>query len=484
MRCVAIDLGAGSCRVTLAEWDGQAAKVHPAHRYPNGPVERDGHLYWDLERLCRGAEEGLRLAAQGLTGMDCIDSVGVDGWAVDYVRLDARGQPLADPFCYRDPRTENAMAEVWERIGRERIYKLTGIQFLRFNTLYQLYADRRDGLPPGARWLNLPEYLLHRLAGFAPDAAISEYTNATHTQLLEAKSRAWCEEIFGKAGLDRAAAPPLVFPGAQLGPLRGEVALLGAYRTARVIAPACHDTGAAVAGIPDAGDDWAFLSSGTWSLLGALLEAPCVSASALAGNFTNEGGVGGRIRFLKNINGMWLLEECLREWQSAGGRSWNLSQLVAECERRAVPQATFNVDAPELILPGHMPSKINQEIQKTGHPPIPEDPGHAPEMANAIFASLSARYADVLRALAEVAGRKFRRLYVVGGGSQNEYLNRLVAERTGLEVVRGAVESSTLGNLAIQFASLESGGGEVTSARVASWAARLMQAVPDSTPSS
>src|SRR5215831_10647405 len=172
VRCVAIDLGAASCRVSLAEWDGTAAKVHLVHRFQNGPVERNGHLYWQLDRLCDGAEEGLRLAAQLVPhGNGSIHSVGVDGWAVDYVRLDATGKPLDDPFCYRDPRTETAMQEVWARIAPDRVYELTGIQFLRFNTLYQLYADRRDGLEPGAGWLNLPEYLLHRLCGLEPGAA-------------------------------------------------------------------------------------------------------------------------------------------------------------------------------------------------------------------------------------------------------------------------------------------------------------------------
>jgi rhamnulokinase len=476
LRCVAIDLGAGSCRVSLPEWDGTAAKVNLVHRYPNAPVEHNGHLHWQLDRLCQGAEEGLRLCAGLLPdGNGAIDSVGVDGWAVDYVRLDANGKPLGDPFCYRDPRTETAMPEVWAYIGRDRLYELTGIQFLRFNTLYQLYADRRDGLAPGARWLNIPEYLLYRLCGFEPDAAIAEYTNATRTQLVNARKRNWCDEIFEKVALDRSAAPRVVSPGTQLGPLRGDLAALPAYKPTRVIAPACHDTGTAVAGIPDANNDWAFISSGTWSLVGAVLEGPCTSASAQRENFTNEGGVGGRIRFLKNVNGMWLLEECMREWQSAGGHPWTLPELIAECERRSVAKTIFNVDAAELILPGHMPSKINRELKKAGHGPIPEDAERAPEMANVIFASLAQRYTEVLRALQEVTACRFQRLYVVGGGSQNEFLNRLIAERTGLDVKRGPVESSTIGNLAIQFASLESGNADVTPADVARWAARLIR---------
>jgi len=462
--------------VSLAEWDGAAVQVHPVHRFQNGPTERDGHLHWQLDRLCGGADEGLRLAAEHLAHHDhAIDSIGVDGWAVDYVRLDASSRSLDDPFCYRDPRTETAMPEVWERIAADRLYELTGIQFLRFNTLYQLYADRRDGLEPGAIWLNLPEYLLHRLCGFESGTAVAEYTNATHTQLVEARTRDWCDEIFARVGLDRSAAPRIVPPGTQLGRLRcGGLATLSAYKDTRVIAPACHDTGAAVAGIPDANDDWAFISSGTWSLVGAVLDAPCTSAAARRENFTNEGGVGGRIRFLKNVNGMWLLEECLREWQAAGGDSGTLPELIAECERRPAPPATFNVDAAELILPGNMPAKINRELEKAGHAPLAEGAERAPAIANIIFASLAARYAEVLRALQAVTGRRFRRLYVVGGGSQNRYLNRLIADRTGLEVKRGPAESSTNGNLAVQFASLESGGKGVTSEDVARWAARLI----------
>jgi rhamnulokinase len=472
LRCVAIDLGAASCRVSLGEWDGAAARIHFLHRYPNGPVEREGRLRWQLEELCRGAQTGLRKAAELVSGDGAIHSIGVDGWAVDYVRLEKSGKPIGDPFCYRDARTESAMPEVWARLSRERIYELTGIQFLRFNTLYQLYADQRDGVKPGAQWLNIPEYLMHWLCGQEAATAVAEYTNSTHTQLVNARTRNWCDEIFQRVGLDRSAAARIVPAGTRLGPLRGELASLPAYHGTMVTAPACHDTGSAVAGIAATGKDWAFISSGTWSLVGAVLDEPCTTAAALRENFTNEGGVGGTYRFLKNVNGMWLLEECLREWQ-ASGHGWSLPKLIAECERMPLPASVFNVDAPELILPGNMPAKISLELVKAGEKPIPTDAEHAPEMANAIFASLATRYAEVLRALQQVTGRKFRRLYIVGGGSQNQYLNRLIAQCTALEVVRGPVESSTVGNLAVQFASLESGGSAAGPAEVAKWAARL-----------
>jgi rhamnulokinase len=474
VRCAAIDLGAESCRVSLGEWDGRTAKVALLHRYPNAPVECKGHLYWPLEQLCEGARSGLRLCAESASATKgVIHSVGVDGWAVDYVRLDAAGKPLGDPFCYRDARTETAMPEVWEYISKERLYELTGIQFLRFNTLYQLYADRRDRLAPPTHWLNIPEYLLHWLCGLAAGTAVAEYTNATHTQIVDAATRTWCNEIFEKVGLDRSAVAPIVAPGTPLGPLQAGFSSLPACAGTKMIAPACHDTGSAVAGIPEMSSDCAFIISGTWSLVGTVMDQPCTSASALRENFTNEGGIGGTIRFLKNVNGMWLLEESLRKWHAEGGRKWTLPELVAECARKPVARTVFNVDAPELILPGHMPWKINCELEKAGHAPLLQDAGHAPEMANVIFASLAARYAVVLKSLQEVTGRKFRRVFVVGGGSQNEYLNRLIAQRTGLEVQRGPVESSTIGNLAVQFASLESGGSAPGPADVARWAARL-----------
>jgi rhamnulokinase len=491
-RAVAIDLGAESCRVSLGEWNGSVAQVRLAHRFANHPVERGGHLYWGLEALWEGVNEGLRLAAQlpPLPGTQSrIDAIGVDGWAIDYVRLGEDGSALGDPFCYRDPRTETAMPELWTRVGtglptqagagaaeagKKWIYSITGIQFLRINTVYQLFADRRDGLDPGRHWLNIPEYFLYRLAGCQPSHAVAEYTNATHTQLLEARTRDWADEIFARTGLDRAAAPRVVPPGSEIGPLAGPITALPAYRGTKLIAPACHDTGAAVAGIPDARDDWAFISSGTWSLVGAVIDEPCTSEAARHENFTNEGGIGGRIRFLKNVNGMWLLQECLREWQAAGGRTWTVQELVAACERLPGPEMVFNVDAAELLLPGDMPARINREIERTGHAPLDPSAAKAPAMADAIFWSLATRYAEVLKALQRVTGRHLRRLYIVGGANQNKRLNRMVAEATGLEVIRGAVESSTVGNLAVQFAALEA-GSPVTPQSVAGWAERLLE---------
>ncbi len=465
LHAVAIDLGAESCRVSLGSWRDGRARLQLVTRFQNGAQTHAGQLVWDLQRIQEEVAKGLRACAA--LAPEGIASIGVDGWAVDYVRLGADSLPLAPPFCYRDPRTDHAMAQVWERLSRERIYALTGIQFLRFNTLYQLFADRRDGLPPGTGWLNLPEYLLAWLGG----RRVAEFSNATHTQLVDVHTRGWADEIFAAAGLDRAAAPDIVPAGTVLGRLQGPLTAIPALAQAQLIAPCCHDTGAAVAGIPDPGQDWAFLSSGTWSLIGRVLERPCLTPSALANNFTHEGGVGGRLRFLKNVNGLWLLQECLRTW-TAAGRAWTLPELLENCARLPPPRDLFFVDAEQLWLPGNMPERINRELQCRGASPLSTQPEDAPTMTQCILHSLAARYAEVLQALEDMTQPRLRRLYVVGGGSQNAYLNQLIAARTGLEVVRGAVESSTVGNLAVQFAALHGERGDygVSPDAVARWA--------------
>ncbi len=466
---VAIDLGAASCRVSLATVKGGKISLRTIHSFPNGPIEIGGHLYWNLKAIENGVLEGLRKCAE--IAPHAIGSIGVDGWAVDYVRLDRNRQPLDNPFCYRDPRTETTQKQLWTKIPAERIYSLTGIQHLRFNTLYQLYADLCDGLPRGAAWLNIPEYILEFLGG----SPVAEYTNATHTQMLAVGQHRWCAEIFTAAGLDITIAPQIVPPGSPLGKLSRPLAMHPYFNDTLLIAPSCHDTGSAVAGIPATGDDWAFISSGTWSLVGAVLPKACTSADASRLNFSNEGGLRGQVRFLKNVNGMWLLEECLRHWEADGARL-DRDALIEECARQPDPPVRFNVDSPALLLPGHMPDRIAETLVQNGGAPVPTDASHAPRIANLIFHSLAARYAGVLRDLASVTGKKINRIYVVGGGSRNEYLNQLIARETGLEVHRGAVESSTIGNLAVQCAVLsgehDSETGVLPEA-VAEWSQRL-----------
>lgn len=468
-RVIAVDLGAESCRVSLVNWQPKGATLRTVHRFRNGPQERDGHLYWDLSRLREGIVEGLRLAAREASGP--IDSIGVDGWGVDYVRLDADLKPLHDPFCYRDPRTEKVPTEFWKTFPAERLYALTGIQMLRFNTLYQLIADRQAGLPEGACWLNLPEYILCSL-GARP---VSEFTLATHTQLLSATRRVWAPEIFRAAGLDERKAPELVPPGTIIGVVKGELAELDEFRSTKLIAPATHDTGSAVAGIPHPGDDSAFISSGTWSLVGTVLDRPCLSKAAFQQNISNEGGLEGTSRFLKNVNGMWLIEESIRHWHSQG-KDWSIAALIEACRTLPAPKALLDVEHSELVLSGNMPHRINSVLKLAGHAPLPDDPGAAPQYANLIFHSLAARYSEIFRMLTEVTGKKFRRVHIVGGGNRNTFLNQLLQERSGLEVIRGPVECSTIGNAAIQLAALEGRSDSnfgVSRAAVAEWSRRL-----------
>lgn len=478
---VAVDLGAESCRVSLLRWINDRPTIELVHRFPNGPLELGGRLRWDLEGIIQGVEEGLRACAREVEKdarpgrhRPAIAAIGVDGWAVDYVRLDADGKPLGDPYCYRDERTVAAEREVLSRIPAARLYALTGIQQLRINTLHQLYADSADGTPASAPWINLPEYVLHALGA----RRVSEYTNATHTQLVDLNRRNWSEEIFAAAGLNMAAAPKIVPCGTQLGRIRGPLARQPVFRNTQLVAPACHDTASAIAGIPAQGDDWAYISSGTWSLVGTVLDQACTSADAERLNFTNEGGAGGKICFLKNVNGMWLLRQCMDAWQEAGA-AFTTPELIAAAAKLPAPQALLNVDEPDLLLPGNMPQRINAQRRQARLAPLDESPGAAPAMANLIFHSLAARYAEVLTSVKRITSKNLKRLYIAGGGSRNAYLNRLTAEKTGLDVSCAAVESSTVGNFAIQLASLEGAYDAETGVKadaVARWAGILAAA--------
>ncbi|WP_263384437.1 rhamnulokinase [Granulicella arctica] len=456
---IAVDLGAESCRVSLLRWVDGTPVISVVHRFANAPRESEGGLRWDLAMIEAGLDEGLRRCAA--IAVEGVRSIAVDGWAVDYVRVDADGVAVGDPFCYRDERTLAAEVAVHEGIGTERLRELTGVQLLRINTLYQLHAD---GVAAGA-WMNLPEYVLARWGG----ARVAEYTNATHTQMVDLRTKEWCGEILAAAGLDVAHAPRIVPPGTIVGQLRGPLAEHAALRDVVLIAPACHDTASAIAGIPATGDDWAYLSSGTWSLVGTLVKEPLNGAAVQADNFTNLGAVGGQICFHKNINGMWLIRQCMEQWASAG-KVWSIEDLVAAAERMPAPVGLLDVDEPALLLAGGMPGRINAQRVRLGLTAL--DEGDAPAFASLIFHSLAARYAEVLGRVALHSGKALRRLFVVGGGSRNEFLNRLTAEATGLEVLRGSTESSTVGNFAVQLAVLDGEG--VSAEAVSQWAGVLV----------
>ena len=460
---IAIDLGAESCRVSLLAWNGDSTHIEVVHRFANGPVRRSNGLHWDLKAILSGVEQGIRKCAE--LSKTPIHAIGVDGWAVDYVRLRANRTALADPFCYRDERTVAAEAQVHRILPPKRLYELTGIQILRLNTVYQLYADHRDGINQGAPWINLPEFVTHYLGS----DKVAEYTNATHTGLMHLGQHAWCDDIFTALQLDRSAAPNIVGTGVVVGSLHGDLCRVPGLENTQLIVPACHDTASAIAGIPAEGDEWAFISSGTWSLVGTTLTTPCASEAARQKNFTNLGGAGNQICFLKNVNGMWLIRQCLDQWKNEG-HEHDLEVLLRACEGMAAPSRLLNVDEPDLMLPGNMPEKIRQQLGDAAG----ECAKDAVGVTSVILHSLAERYAEVLRDIASITGKTIRRLYIVGGGSRNALLNRLTAERTAIPVFVGSTECTTVGNFAIQLAALESKSTSgATKEAIAKWSRRL-----------
>ena len=464
---VAIDLGAESCRVSLLQWKNGQPAITMVRRIPNEAKDHGTNgLRWDFDHICAEIDAGLRASADIATVP--ISGIGVTGWAVDYVRLDAAGNPLAQPYSYRAPRTIAAMEAVHKIISPAHLYARTGIQIQPLNTLYQLYADKLNGIPDSTPWVNLPEYVLHRLG--AP--RIAEYTNATHTGLINATTQKWDDDIFAELHLNRAAAPDLVAPGTMLGPLRGTLAQVPAFAGTQIIAPACHDTASAVAGIPtQTSGQWAYLSSGTWSLMGMLLTKPVLTSDARRYSFTNLGFLDNRIMFHRGMHGMWLLRRCLDAWDQQ--RKWNLADIITEAAQLPEPDALLDLDDPSFGLPGDMLAHINQQRALRGLPTLPIDSRAAPRYANLIFHSLAHRYAALLQDLTRITQKHPEALYVVGGGARNDYLHALTTRAVGIPVHRCSTESSTLGNFAIQWARLENPYGPLNLQSVADKAATL-----------
>lgn len=462
---VAIDLGAESCRVSLLRWRDGAPSIELIHRIPNGPVHRGNSLHWPLATILSGIEEGLRKAA--LQAPEGIASIAVDGWAVDYVRLGADGKPLDEPFCYRDERTLSTKDAAEAITPALELFQRTGAQPLRINTLYQLLADPAYGLDAHAPWVCLPEYVLYWLGG----RRVAEYTNATHTGLVDIETGDWSRALFERLGLAIEAAPPIVPAGTAVGRMQGPLAALEAFRATELIAPACHDTASAIAGIPVSMDSTAYICSGTWSLVGTLVQKPITRAEALEARYTNQGAAAGGFCFHTNVNGMWLIKQCMDAW-AAQGRDWTIEDLVQKAAVCKTP-GVIDVDAEPLLLDSEMPERINRELSLRGLETIPDTAGNEPVFARVIFESLASRYASALTHLEQMLGRKLDRVHVLGGGSRNKLLTQLTAQRTGLPVESGQAESSTIGNFAVQLAAGGAGGKTLSIEAVRAWAARL-----------
>lgn len=464
--CVAIDLGAQSCRISLLRWREGQPQIQLIHRIPNEPVHQDGALRWPFDKILSGLEDGLRLAAQAAP--EGIASIAVDGWAVDYVRLDSDGAPIAHPFCYRDERTVRSK-DAADRVAKsDWMFEKTGAQPLRINTVYQLLADLDAGIDPRAPWINLPEYVLYRLGG----RRVAEYTNATHTALVDLKTRDWSDEVLRCVGLSRDAFLPIVPTGSVIGKLAGPLAALDGFRYTELIVPACHDTASAVAGIPSTLEGTAYICSGTWSLVGTLVATPITTKEARDAGFTNQGAAGGGYCFHTNVNGLWILQRCMESWRKQG-RPWDLNDLIAQATQCDNFPGIVPVDAPSLMLDENIPACINEQLRQCGCEPIEDCAGNEPVFARTIFESLAARYASVLQGLEHIVGTKLQRIHVLGGGSLNQLLTRLTAERAGIPVESGNVESSTIGNFAVQLAARERRGSPLRAEDIRHWAQRL-----------
>lgn len=429
---IAVDLGAESGRVMQVGYDGHRLQLEEKHRFPTGGLTVGKTMYWDILRLWQDITTGIKAVSQAA-------AVGVDTWGVDFALLDRDGHLLANPVHYRDPRTDGMMEWVFERVPRREVFERTGIQFMQLNTLYQLASlacNRSPLLDIAEKFLMLPDLLNYWLSG----AMVSEFTIATTTQFYSPHTANWDTDLLARIGIPAHIFPQIVPSGAKL----------GEYHGVPVIAPACHDTGSAVAAVPTTTQNYAYLSSGTWSLLGLELDAPVITESSYAANVTNEGGVGGKFRFLRNITGMYLIQQSRLTWQEQTGKKYDYAELAALAEAAEPFRSLFDPDDNYFLLPGDFPAHIRQFCDRTGQPQ-PETPG---QVTRAIYESLAYKYRYFLDKLIAVSGQPVERLHIIGGGSRNALLCQMVANAIARPVVAGPAEATAMGNALVQLMAL------------------------------
>lgn len=415
--------------------DRQRLAVRPILRFVNRPTERDGVLRWDIDRLYAELCRGVAIAAEAAPRRARL-SVGIDSWAVDYCLVDARGRELERPRHYRDAGIAAGVEAIHRRISPEQLYRSTGTQFLPFNTIYQLGVDHQEGRLAAARtMLMIPDAIIHRLTGTIG----TEVTNASTTGVFDVRDRRWHRGIVDRSGLDAGLLPDLFEPGSVVGPTRHA----HGGRRLLVVRVASHDTASAVVAAPATDDGWVYISSGTWSLIGIELDRPVITEASRAANFTNELGPDGTVRYLRNVAGMWLLQESMRTWKAAG-RSWRVSQLLAAAAERR-PGPVFDPDHPDLLAPGDMPGRI-RALCDTSARLLYDDVA----VTRCIMDSLAAKYAEIVDRIEATTGRPIRIVHVVGGGSRNDLLCQLTADACERPVVAGPTEATALGNLLIQ----------------------------------
>ncbi len=450
----AVDLGATSGRVMLGYVGHNELSIRPVARFPNTPVREAGGLHWNILELYRSLLAGLGAAAREEPRLG---SIGIDTWAVDYALL-RDGRMLGTPFHYRDERTAAGVEATHTLVSARELYAANGLQHLPFNTLFQLAADRKAGTLDGAdRMLLIPDLLGYWLTG----RQVAERTNASTTGLLHLSNREWNDALLQRVGLPRGILPELVDAGDRIAPLLPTLRTeLGLARDVDLIAVGSHDTASAVVAVPATTNNFAYISCGTWGLVGVELEHPVITEAARAANFTNEGGVDGRVRFLHNVMGLWLLSESVRTWES-DGHTIDLPSLLDAAAAVTAPVAIFDANDPGLLAPGDMPSRIAQLCLRGGEPM----PASMAEFVRSIIESLADAFAAAVRSASELSGQRVDVIHLVGGGSRNALLCRLVADRAGLPVVAGPVEATAIGNVLIQARTLGAVSGDLESLR-------------------
>jgi rhamnulokinase len=449
----AVDLGATSGRVMLGHVGHNELRLQPVARFPNGPTATPDGLRWDVTALFEHVLTGLANASRDWPDLA---SVGVDSWAVDYGLL-ARGELLAEPFHYRDERNTAAVRSVHQTISANELYSRNGLQHLPFNSLFQLSSDAAVGtLATADSFLLVPDLLNFWLSG----TQLAERTNASTTGLLDPVTREWDEELIARLGLPRTLFPPLVDAGVRIGGLRPEVRER-VRADLNVVTVASHDTASAVVAIPAVDDDFAYISCGTWGLVGVELDEPVISEAGRAANFTNEGGLDGRVRYLHNVMGLWLLSESVRTWEEQDGAKIDLGALLDAAAAVTSPVALFDANAPEFSPPGDMPARI-AEWCRVHEQPVPRSKA---EFARSIIESLAHDFAAAVRTASELSGRRVNAIHLVGGGSLNTLLCQLTADRSGLPVLAGPVEATAIGNILVQARAAGIVTGDIESLR-------------------
>lgn len=444
---LAFDLGASGGRAIIGRFDGERLALEEVHRFANGPVHipsaAGDSLHWDTPRLFVEIQEGLKKAVACCT--TGLISLGIDTWGVDYALLDRNDRLIGLPYHYRDSRTDAMMDEAFRRVPRQEIFAATGIQFMQLNTLFQLLAQQIEDPEVLARTRTLlmtPDLLNFWLTG----QKVCERTIASTSQALDPHRPAWAADLLERLGIPTHFLPPIVEAGTMLGGLLPAVSEETGAQGVQVVAPGSHDTASAVAAVPAEGADYAYLSSGTWSLMGVEILQPIINETALAFNMTNEGGVCGTIRLLKNIAGLWIIQECRRTW-TAEGQALSWDDIVRHAAAAPAFLAQIDVDAHDFLAPGNMPARIQEFCRRTGQT-APQGIG---PIARVVYESLALKYRRVLEMLETLVGRRISVLHIVGGGAQNRLLNQLTANAIGRPVIAGPFEATAVGNLLLQM---------------------------------